>query len=287
MKAAVLKTAVGAKPTGGSNPSPSAKGLERWPSGRRRHPAKVLHRENRCRGFESRPLRQKARDLPGLPFCSLGGMELPLPPLLPCRILRRANRFVVEADVGPLHLANTGRLTELLLPGTRGHYHPRPTAKTRGRLYLVEREGVLVGVDATLAGPLLERLLRAGRYGPLEALRREVGLQGERLDFWARVGGREAFFEAKNANRLEGALALLKTLPQVASARLQGRSVVFEGEPEAALAFLGANPTRIDGVEVVASLLPLLRERKGKVLAHRLDLEAPTLSAVGAGTLVL
>jgi sugar fermentation stimulation protein A len=172
-------------------------------------------------------------------------MELPLPPLLPCRILRRANRFVVEADVGPLHLANTGRLTELLLPGTRGHYHPRPTAKTRGRLYLVEREGVLVGVDATLAGPLLERLLRAGRYGPLEALRREVGLQGERLDFWARVGGREAFFEAKNANRLEGALALLKTLPQVASARLQGRSVVFEGEPEAALRALLAEGYRV------------------------------------------
>ena len=146
-------------------------------------------------------------------------MELPLPPLLPCRILRRANRFVVEADVGPLHLANTGRLTELLLPGTRGHYHPRPTAKTRGRLYLVEREGVLVGVDATLAGPLLERLLRAGRYGPLEALRREVGLQGERLDFWARVGGREAFFEAKNANRLEGALALFPDAPNSRGAR--------------------------------------------------------------------
>jgi len=98
--------------------------------------------------------------------------------------------------VGPLHLANTGRLTELLLPGTRGHYHPRPTAKTRGRLYLVEREGVLVGVDATLAGPLLERLLRAGRYGPLEA-----------------------FFEAKNANRLEGALALFPDAPTSRGAR--------------------------------------------------------------------
>ena len=146
-------------------------------------------------------------------------MEVLLPLLRPCRILQRANRFVVEADVGPLHLANTGRLTELLLPGTRGHYHPRPAAKTRGRLYLVEREGVLVGVDATLAGPLLERLLRAGRYGPLEALRREVGLRGERLDFWARVGGREAFFEAKNANRLEGALALFPDAPTSRGAR--------------------------------------------------------------------
>ncbi|TBH21961.1 AmmeMemoRadiSam system protein B [Thermus thermamylovorans] len=60
-----------------------------------------------------------------------------------------------------------------------------------------------------------------------------------------------------------------------------------QGKPEGALAHLGANPTRVDAVEVVASLSPLLAGRKGQVLAYRLDLEAPTLSAVGAGTLVL
>lgn len=59
-----------------------------------------------------------------------------------------------------------------------------------------------------------------------------------------------------------------------------------QGEPEAALAVLGGNPTRVDAVEVVASLSPLLTGRRGQVLAYRLDLEAPTLSAVGAGTLV-
>ncbi|GGN00618.1 MEMO1 family protein [Thermus composti] len=58
-----------------------------------------------------------------------------------------------------------------------------------------------------------------------------------------------------------------------------------QGEPEAALAHLGRNPTRLDALEVVASLSPLLQGRKGEVLAYRLDLEAPTLSAVGAGTL--
>ncbi|WP_243090830.1 AmmeMemoRadiSam system protein B [Thermus neutrinimicus] len=59
-----------------------------------------------------------------------------------------------------------------------------------------------------------------------------------------------------------------------------------QGEPEAALAFLGGNPTRVDAVEVVKSLAPLLTAQRGQVLAYRLDLEAPTLSAVGAGTLV-
>lgn len=53
------------------------------------------------------------------------------------------------------------------------------------------------------------------------------------------------------------------------------------------MAHLGNNPTRIDGVEVVRSLAPLLSGREGQVLAYRLDLEAPTLSAVGAGTLAL
>ncbi|BCZ86814.1 MEMO1 family protein [Thermus thermophilus] len=85
-----------------------------------------------------------------------------------------------------------------------------------------------------------------------------------------------------------GDTPLTRTLAEEARRRDLGfLERLAEGEPEAALAFLGANPTRIDGVEVVGSLLPLLRGRKGKVLAHRLDLEAPTLSAVGAGTLVL
>ncbi|BAW01902.1 ABC transporter [Thermus thermophilus] len=66
-------------------------------------------------------------------------------------------------------------------------------------------------------------------------------------------GGRlldEVVLSGKEAYRLEaeppeGALALLKTLPQVAWARLQGRSVVFEGEPEAALRALLAEGYRV------------------------------------------
>lgn len=58
-------------------------------------------------------------------------------------------------------------------------------------------------------------------------------LGGGRLLDEVVLSGKEAY--RLEAEPLEGALALLKTLPQVASARLQGRSVVFEGEPEAAL----------------------------------------------------
>jgi len=146
-------------------------------------------------------------------------VRLPLPALRPCRVLRRAYRFLVEADVGPLHLPNSGRMGELLLPGTPGHYHPRPAPKTLGRLYLVEREGVLVGVDASLAARVLEALLKEGFFGPLEALKREAKVAGERLDFRARLGGKEAFLEAKNCNRVEGGLALFPDAPTPRGAR--------------------------------------------------------------------
>jgi len=138
---------------------------------------------------------------------------LPLPPLLPCRFLRRKGRFLVEADVGPLHLPNSGRMAELLIPGAPCHYHPEPSPKTLGRMVLVESRGVLVGVDASLAEDLLEQLLFSGRFGALEALRREVPLEGKRLDFWARLSGEEAFLEAKNCNRVEGGLALFPDAP--------------------------------------------------------------------------
>ncbi|WP_051946856.1 DNA/RNA nuclease SfsA [Thermus amyloliquefaciens] len=147
----------------------------------------------------------------------------PLPPLKPCRFLKRRNRFLVEADVGPLHLPNSGRMGELLLPGTPCWYHPRPTPKTVGRMILVESQGVLVGVDASLANRLLEVLIREGFFGPLGPgpgnLRREVPLRGERLDFWARIGGKEAFLEAKNCNRVEEGLALFPDAPTPRGAR--------------------------------------------------------------------
>ncbi|GAA6757643.1 DNA/RNA nuclease SfsA [Thermus oshimai] len=146
-------------------------------------------------------------------------LRLPLPPLSPCRLLRRRNRFLVEADVGPLHLPNSGRMAELLRPGAPCHYLPRPAQKTLGRLVLVEAEGVLVGVDAALANKLLELLLREGVFGPLETLRKEVPVGGERLDFRARIGGKEVFLEAKNCNRVEGGLALFPDAPTLRGAR--------------------------------------------------------------------
>ncbi|GAA6751902.1 ABC transporter ATP-binding protein [Thermus antranikianii] len=61
-------------------------------------------------------------------------------------------------------------------------------------------------------------------------------LGGGRLLDEVVLEGRKAY--RLEAEPLEGALALLKTLPQVASARIQGQAILFEGEAEAALGAL-------------------------------------------------
>ena len=58
-------------------------------------------------------------------------------------------------------------------------------------------------------------------------------LGGGRLLDEVALGSREVY--RLEAHPLEGALALLKTLPQVASARLQGGAILFEGDREAVL----------------------------------------------------
>ena len=58
-------------------------------------------------------------------------------------------------------------------------------------------------------------------------------LGGGRLLDEVRLEGREVF--RLEAEPLEGALALLKTVPQVTHPRLQGRAIFFEGDPEPAL----------------------------------------------------
>ena len=58
-------------------------------------------------------------------------------------------------------------------------------------------------------------------------------LGGGRLLDEVRLEGREVF--RLEAEPLEGALALLKALPQVASARIQGHAILFEGNSQAAL----------------------------------------------------
>ncbi len=114
------------------------------------------------------------------------------PPLVPGRLVARQNRFsaAVEVDksIVMAHVANSGRLRELLVPGAAVYLEPRPR---EGRvcpydLALVEHQGRLVSIDARVPNRVIGEALARGalepfREYPLVFAERRLGKS--RLDF--------------------------------------------------------------------------------------------------------
>lgn len=125
--------------------------------------------------------------------------------LQPVRVVRRLNRFAVEVRWDPeatppsgstarldgtfkLHLPNSGRMTELLQPGTLGlaHLWGRGDRATVGALLLVEYEGRWVSVDAHMPNRLFARCVEVGALPPFRGYKvqkKEVSWAQGRVDF--------------------------------------------------------------------------------------------------------
>ncbi len=118
--------------------------------------------------------------------------------------LLRKNRFIAEAAVGGLaqsvHVKNTGRLREILLPGSAVYLQRtlNPERKTLYDLIAVRQGDRVVNVDSLAANGAAEEWIRGGGLFPdLTLLRREVPRYGSRFDLYAEHGGSKAFIEVK------------------------------------------------------------------------------------------
>jgi sugar fermentation stimulation protein A len=116
-------------------------------------------------------------------------------PLVEARFVERPNRFLLRCrlpagEVVDVHMADPGRLNELLLPGKRVwiRYAASPTRKTDWSAVLVESpdgEG-LVSVDSTMPNKLIRRALEADaldELGDWTFERAEFPLGRSRIDF--------------------------------------------------------------------------------------------------------
>ena len=164
--------------------------------------------------------------------------ELPLPaPLTEATFVARPNRFLLRCDIEgrthEVHLADPGRLKELLLPGRRVWVRPAASAsrRTRWSAVLVEApEGNgLVSVDTTLPNRLIGRALEARALPEFEGWRlerREYALPDgllegrgirSRVDFLlSRPDGRRLALEVKSVTLVEDGVALF---PDAVTAR--------------------------------------------------------------------
>ena len=142
-------------------------------------------------------------------------------------VLGRKNRFVVTArdEAGgeiQLHLANSGRLRELIVPGRDLWYEPReddPDRKTAGRLLLLRNAvGELVCIDATVPNAVVEEALRSGALEPFRdyaGVRREYTMGNSRFDFYLTSDEARgaAVIEVKSVTLVEEGLALFPDAP--------------------------------------------------------------------------
>lgn len=137
--------------------------------------------------------------------------------------IARPNRFIAQVALDgaeeTVHVKNTGRCRELLIPGARvilsaGH---NPTRKTRWDLVAVYKGGTLINMDSqapnAAAAELLPRLFPGCRVFP------ERRFGNSRFDFYLEREDRRIFVEVKGVTLEREGLALFPDAPTVRGAK--------------------------------------------------------------------
>lgn len=133
--------------------------------------------------------------------------------------LSRPNRFVamvvIDGKTEAVHVKNTGRCKELLIPGaTVVLTEPgNPARKTRYDLIAVYRDGQLINIDSQAPNKAAAEYIYT-LYPDAELIKPEYSHGDSRLDFYIEHGGgKPVFMEVKGVTLLEGTTALFPDAP--------------------------------------------------------------------------
>ncbi len=116
----------------------------------------------------------------------------------------RPNRFIAKVELDgqeeTVHVKNTGRCKELLIPGRTVWLEEgaNPNRKTKYDLIAVDKDGLLVNMDAQAPNKVFAEWALAGNFVPnLTLLRPETTWGKSRFDFYWEAGDRRGFVEVK------------------------------------------------------------------------------------------
>lgn len=136
--------------------------------------------------------------------------------------VRRLNRFVAETvidgQVMQVHVKNTGRLRELLVPGATVSLElaANPARKTRHSLIAVKAGNDWVNIDSQVPNAVVEEALQQGlvqEWDRVDQLKREATWGKSRFDFRVEGGGRKGFIEVKGVTLAADGTALFPDAP--------------------------------------------------------------------------
>ena len=142
--------------------------------------------------------------------------------LVEAKFLRRVNRFLAVVDLNRrergVHVANSGRLRELFVPGASVWLKPVSSSgrKTAFDLALVELGGVLVSADARLPNALVAEAAEAGLLDGIEeptAIVRESTFGESRFDLMLNDKHGRRYVEVKSVTLVEDGTGLFPDSP--------------------------------------------------------------------------
>lgn len=137
---------------------------------------------------------------------------------------RKVNRFIAEVIIDGVmehvHIKNTGRLKELLVPGAEVvmELSTNPNRKTKFSLIAVWKYSRLVNIDSQAPNRVVLEAIREGRMkelGKVDVLKREVSYGDSRFDFYYEKGSEKGFIEVKGVTLEERGLAMFPDAPTV------------------------------------------------------------------------
>lgn len=136
--------------------------------------------------------------------------------------LKRPNRFIAEVEIQgkreTVHVKNTGRCKELLIPGAEVILEKsgNPNRKTKYDLICVNKQGRLVNMDSQIPNKAAEEWIKKGGLFPEEvSIRPEKKYGNSRFDLYVESPVRRAFVEVKGVTLEEDNVVRFPDAPTV------------------------------------------------------------------------
>lgn len=227
---------------------------------------------------------------------NIGNMSLN-PEFQEAIFLNRPNRFLAEVEIQGrtvvVHVPNTGRCRELLLPMVpvlleEGKGKGR---KTLYSLHYVKNRGVWVNIHSVRANDAAWMGLKDGKimeiHNPQE-IRREVTHGNSRIDLYCRSQGLEVYIEVKGVTLLDDETLVFPDAPTLRGVRhIQELSRLAEAGKRAIVLFVGQHPLgksfrpNWEGDPLFAKTLAEAANRGVEVLCYAASPEAGRYNLAG------
>ena len=136
------------------------------------------------------------------------------------QFLSRPNRFIarvmLDTEEVTVHVKNTGRCKELLMPGAAVYLSEsdNPNRKTRYDLIAVEKGNLLINMDSQAPNKVFEEWVETGAFLPnLTKIKPEYTHGDSRFDFYLEQGDKKHLVEVKGVTLEENGVVRFPDAP--------------------------------------------------------------------------